>query len=114
MADSCHRKQHGTIITLFAVSVCFVLFTSPICVNSIITFITGIGRDMSNPWEHISTILFELNYSFNFYLYCLTGSKVRSEVMKLFHITQHGSSPNTVTERSLPNDDNISYVSSRL
>ena len=83
--NSSELQRNGTIITLLAVSFCFVIFTSPVCVCDIYGYITGKNLAESNPFDNISFVLFELNYTCNFYIYCLTGSKVRNELRKILH-----------------------------
>ena len=78
-----HTTNNGTIITLMTVSFCFILFTAPACVNSIIGLVTIDELARSTPWENVSVVLFELNFAINFYIYCLTGTKIRREVINL-------------------------------
>ena len=87
-------RDRNAIVTLFLVSFTFLLFVTPHYVH-IATF--SMPNLIAKPSQHanytlffqISRQLYSMNNACNFFLYCLSGTKFRSEVAKLFFPKPH-------------------------
>ena len=87
-------RDRNAIVTLFLVSFTFLLFVTPHYVH-IATF--SMPNLIAKPSQHanytlffqISRQLYSMNNACNFFLYCLSGTKFRSEVAKLFFPKAH-------------------------
>ena len=82
-------RDRNAVVTLFLVSFAFLLLVTPHFVH-IATFSMPDGPSkLSDHAEYtlffqISRLLYSFNNSCNFFLYCLSGAKFRSEVVRLF------------------------------
>ena len=80
--DSRQKKASSVTVTIITVSVAFVLITVPFTIYSSVFY-------ASTPSEihlFLYDVLFVIglfNFAWNFYLYCLTGSKFREEFKKI-------------------------------
>ncbi|XP_076472619.1 putative G-protein coupled receptor 139 [Babylonia areolata] len=84
--DSRRRKAASrTTVMVLAVSSAFLLLTLPVCVFYLVY---GDGADLTNRalWDLLETVAVLMWYSnsaVNFLLYCLTGTKFRTEFLRL-------------------------------
>ncbi|XP_070173665.1 lysophosphatidic acid receptor 6-like [Littorina saxatilis] len=85
------RKLSSMSLTLITMSVSFLLLTSPICVYMIMqnTLLADAADDVEvfvtgQLVFSLAMVLWYTNCAINFYLYCLTGSKYRAEIVRLF------------------------------
>ncbi|XP_076472300.1 putative G-protein coupled receptor 139 [Babylonia areolata] len=104
-AENSRRKAASrTTATILAVSFTFVFLTLPVCVYYLAY---GDGSDITNValWgllETVAMMMWYFNSAVNFLLYCLTGTKFRTEFVRLFrckataHVAASGSKENTI------------------
>ena len=78
-----HRRQRETIVILVGLSIAFITFVAPNSVYTLIMVIMDQQYDATSLPARIALFLQEINFGINFYLYCLTGTKVRREVRQL-------------------------------
>ncbi|XP_025104464.1 probable G-protein coupled receptor 139 [Pomacea canaliculata] len=86
-----HKKSSSMTVTLIVISIAFIVLTLPLSMYFVYarTFSQGADDDptiaAANELALASTsVLFFFNYAINFYIYCLTGNKYRTECAKLF------------------------------
>ena len=88
-------KEIGTVFTLFGISLAFVILSLPTVINALQTLITGEVRDNLALSTIISDVMSDFHFAINFYVYCLTGTKVRRElslmIMQVLHVCSKGS-----------------------
>ena len=83
-------RDRNAIVTLFLISFTFLLFVTPHFVH-IATF--SINHLRLTPSQHadytlffqISRQLYSMNNACNFFLFCLSGTKFRKDLVRLFH-----------------------------
>jgi len=80
--DSRQKRASSVTVTIIIVSVAFVVITIPAQVYN--TFFYGYASDFGNFLYDVFFVFALTNFGWNFYLYCLTGSKFREEFMILF------------------------------
>nr|KAG5712789.1 hypothetical protein BaRGS_007386 [Batillaria attramentaria] len=90
------REKHASSLfaTLVTVSVAFLCLTSPVCIFKIIYHSGILGRtaeELDAEWA-VCHLLWYSNSAVNFYLYCLTGTRFREELRKLFSCHKSGES----------------------
>ena len=82
------RKLKGILLTLFGVSLAFITLSLPNCIVVLMSLIGGakgiLNQDITSYWYVITMGMEDFNFAINFYLYCLTGSKVRRELRRMF------------------------------
>ena len=83
------KRQRDIVFTLFGVSMAFILLTSPICIYTLNSYIRGEDFDTMSNWAVTGYVLQETNFAINFYVYCLTGRRVRQELKKMFSCTEY-------------------------
>ena len=76
--DSREQKASSVTVTIFIVSTAFVVATAPFATYSTFFFQYAI-RDIDYFLYDVFTMLGTANFAWNFYLYCLTGSRFREE-----------------------------------
>ena len=80
--DNRQKKASSVTVTIIIVSVAFVLITVPLTTYN--TFFFGYASRNIDYFLYDSFFVFGLfNFAWNFYLYCLTGSKFRREFIKI-------------------------------
>ena len=82
-----NQKQRDIVFTLFGVSLAFISLTSPMCIYTLKVYIMGQPFDVTSTWAIIGYVLQETNFAINFYIYCLTGNRVRQELKSIFSCT---------------------------
>ncbi|XP_074660406.1 uncharacterized protein LOC141912884 [Tubulanus polymorphus] len=85
-AASDHKRAQTmkVTLTLFVISMTFLLFSVPLCVPLIILG-AGLGdKQQLYALSDTTTIILGLNYGVNFYLYILTGKQIRAALSQLF------------------------------
>ena len=85
--DSKHQRQ--LTIMLLGVTTVFLVLTSPQYIRYIIFSFLNITRDeqtfaFATLFYHLTNKLFYTNSAVNFYLYCIAGSKFRTDVRLLW------------------------------
>ena len=85
--NSCRKKTSSVTVTIITVSVGFVIITIPFMIYSNLFY--GYVSDCSRSRE-VHFFLYDFffviglsNFAWNFYLYCLTGSRFREEFKKI-------------------------------
>ncbi|XP_052779346.1 neuromedin-U receptor 1-like [Mya arenaria] len=96
------QRRSNMSILLVCLNFVFIFCTLPVCVYFIglPNFIPkDIPRNiqLQDPWWALVNMLLYLNYSCNFIMYCLAGSRFRNEVRKLFKC---GKQTNALTQTS--------------
>ena len=99
--SKCHKhlpaissRDRNAIVTLFLISFTFLLFVTPHYVH-IATF--SMNHLRLSPSQHadytlffqISRQLYSMNNACNFFLFCLSGTKFRKDLVRLFHCTSN-------------------------
>ena len=80
--NSRRKKASSVTLTIIIVSVAFVLITVPLTVYN--TFFHGFASSAIDYFLYDFLFVFGMsNFAWNFYLYCLTGSKFRREFRKV-------------------------------
>ena len=102
-AAATHKKTSAMSKLLVTLNIVFIVCTAPVCV-----YLIGepywIPKDvprniqLEDPWWALVNILMYINNASNFILYCLSGSKFRRELQKLFKRRVHPE--DTTFERS--------------
>ena len=82
-------KDRNAIVTLFLISFTFLILVTPhfvhIAIFSMINQATTPSRHTGyNLFFQVSRLLYSMNNACNFFLYCVSGTKFRSEVVALF------------------------------
>ena len=82
-------SANSVTLTAIIVSLTFVLLTLPRTIFNTVTFVidTAITMETRDMFFFIGVIVYylaDINYSINFYLYCLTGKKFRNEFRNIF------------------------------
>ena len=84
------RKANSVTLTAIVVSVVFVVLTSPLAFYNMLLYMNANPeaidvRDLAVRFfpKRLFHIMAFFNYSVNFYLYCLTGEKLRKEFRKI-------------------------------
>ena len=80
--DSRQKKASSVTVTIIIVSVAFVVITIPLQTYN--TFFYGYDSDLGYFLYDVLFVFALSNFAWNFYLYCLTGSKFREEFKILF------------------------------
>ena len=83
-------KERNAIVILFLISFTFLMLVTPHFVH--IAIFSIINRAATAPSRHtsynlffqVSRLLYSMNNACNFFLYCVSGTKFRSEVVALF------------------------------
>ena len=86
------KQASSMMVTLFAVSTVFIVLNLPMsCVQVFTFYLYSIGSpnyfyqsEVIAYCYDIALALWEINSAVNFYIYCLTGSKFRRELKKMF------------------------------
>ena len=78
------KKQRKIVVLLVGVSLAFLILTTPANVFIVMRYL-GYSNAESKSFLAIAYITFILNYGINFYIYSLTGGKVRDEFLKMVH-----------------------------
>ena len=76
--DSREKKASSVTVTIFIVSTAFIVATAPFATYSTFFFQYAI-RDIDYFLYDVFSMLGTANFAWNFYLYCLTGSRFREE-----------------------------------
>ena len=93
------KKQASSMtVTLFTVSTAFIILISPMSCVQILGFYHHMVGSLDYYYQskviayfyEIALALWQANSAVNFYLYCLTGSKFRRELMKVFSCATTG------------------------
>ena len=89
-----HKKTSAMSRLLVILNVVFIVCTAPVCVYLIgepYWIPKGVPRNiqLQDPWWAVVNILMYINNTVNFILYCLSGSKFRQELKKLFSNRVH-------------------------
>ena len=84
------KKMSSMTLTLIAMSIAFLVLTSPVCVYMILerTLADDMVRDVrvraaSELGFSVGMVMWFTNVAINFYLYCLTGARYRAEFLRL-------------------------------
>ena len=80
--DSRQKKASSVTVTIIIVSVAFVVVTIPL--QTVNTVFYGYDSDLGYYLYDVFFVFALTNFGWNFYLYCLTGSKFREEFKILF------------------------------
>ena len=99
--DSRQKKASSVTVTIIIVSVAFVVVTIPLQTYN--TLFYGYASDFGYFLYDVFFVFALTNFGWNFYLYCLTGSKFREEFKILFrcHVPVASSAePVCVTDES--------------
>ena len=85
---------------LLGISVTFIILNSPISILIILDYVWSLNQNIFVRAQlylavNIGNFLYNSNSAINFYIYCLTGSRFRSEFKSLFR--KRGSDPNNDT-----------------
>ena len=100
------KKQASSMtVTLFAVSTVFIVLNLPMsCIQVLAFHHYNIGSlnylyqsEVIAYCYDIAMALWEANSAVNFYIYCLTGSKFRIELKKVFSFSVTGKTPRATT-----------------
>ena len=83
-------SANSVTLTAIIVSLTFVFLTLPRTIFNMVTLVidTSITMETRNKLFFIGVIVYylgDINYSINFYLYCLTGKKFRNEFKNIFY-----------------------------
>ena len=83
-------SANSVTLTAIIVSLTFVFLTLPLALFNTVTFVVGRShtsqtRDLLIFIGNIVYHLGDINFSINFYLYCLTGKKFRDEFKNIFY-----------------------------
>ena len=107
------KKQASSMtVTLFAASTAFIVLSLPLSCVQLLGFYHHMVGSMDNYHQSkviaysyvIGMALWQSNSAVNFYLYCLTGSKFRRELKRMFSCSTVGSN----TRAAVPSSDGTS------
>ncbi|KAH9509352.1 hypothetical protein Btru_046833 [Bulinus truncatus] len=103
------RRASSMTIILLGLSAIFLLTTSPTCVYNIWEQLGGLDKTKSSPqlaakaelaWALVNVVMY-CNNTFNFYLYCLSGRKFRTELQRQFSRRRTESQSNALSAPSI-------------
>ena len=80
--DSRQKKVSSVTVTIITVSVAFVIITVPFMIYSSV-FYASTSSEIHLFLYDVLFVIGLFNFAWNFYLYCLTGSKFREEFKKI-------------------------------
>ena len=92
------KKQASSLtVTLFVVSMAFIVLNLPISCLQLVGFFHHMAGSLDYLYQskfiaycnEIALAMWEANSAVNFYLYCLTGSRFRKELKKMFGCASH-------------------------
>lgn len=86
--NSMKNSNRNTTMTLCILSLMFIVTTTPMCFLLIARSVIKNNFTFVNYWilRTISDILMYCDHSFNFFLYCVSGSKFRSKLMEILFL----------------------------
>ncbi|XP_052777988.1 G-protein coupled receptor daf-37-like [Mya arenaria] len=111
--DAPRDKTSNMSVVLVCLNFMFIIFTLPVSVYFIgepywIPSDVPRAVQLQDPWWAVVNLAMYTNNSCNFVLYCLTGSRFREEVKRLFRIWRSRVQPDRVLATSANRTANVS------